>query len=397
MTHAAVGQPPGHVIGYSDHIRSSTDPFTLFSEDLRFVLDRTEPLWSAIRGERLFLTGGTGFFGRWLTETFDYANQSLGLRARRVTLTRRREPVGRAPAEYCLGDIRDFDFPSGRFAFTIHAAVDAGDLETSAAGTRRVAEFAARAGCRAWLFTSSGAAYSPQTPLGAAKLEAERTAGGAVIARCFAFVGPYLPLDGRFAAGNFLADRLAGRPIRVSGDGTAVRSYLYAAELAVHLWRLLFAGVPGCIYDVGARERLTVAELARMFGGPVEIAGTAEASSLHGRNVYAPDAGIPAEIPLAQALARTGRWYRVAGTLPGRAWTEAGVSKKGGRTPAGLTASGLSRPIVNVTSTGATSQGHAFETAVPESPHGGGGSAAKWDKAERERVTDLIRRRRRPR
>jgi len=181
-------------------------------------------------------------------------------------------------------------------------------------GTRRTLQRAARDGA-AVLLVSSGAVYGPQPPdlervredfrgapdpldpgqvyaegkraaelLGAAH---SRESGLPVkIARLFAFVGPYLPLDRHFAVGNFIRDRLAGGPVAIAGDGTPVRSYLYGADLAVWLWTILARGVAGRPYNVGSERALSIAQVA---GGVAE----AETPPVRVTRALAPVPGAP--------------------------------------------------------------------------------------------------------
>src|SRR5512139_2901315 len=146
-------------------------------QDLDHVLVHTAGLWEALRGRRLFVTGGTGFFGIWLAETFLHANERLGLGAEALLLSRdpggflRRAPhlAGRAGLDFHEGDMGSFAFPRGGFAHVIHAATETQRkhepleiFERNVEGTRRVLEFARRAGAVRLLFTSSGAVYGRQ-------------------------------------------------------------------------------------------------------------------------------------------------------------------------------------------------------------------------------------------
>jgi dTDP-glucose 4,6-dehydratase len=331
----------------------------ILEQDLAAIDTALAPLWPRLDGARIFMTGGTGFIGRWMLEALARAPVDA-----EVTLLSR-DPEGfaaRAPhlaARFLLlrGDVLDFAPPPGDFTHVIHAATDASAalnktdprrmFDTILQGTRNALDLAADRGARRVLFLSSGAVYGIQPPemthvpegwhggpdpldprsaYGAGKRAAEMlcTIYGeqfgldVVGARIFALLGPLLSLDIHFAAGNFIRDAMAGRAIRIEGNGGAVRSYLYAADLTVWLWTLLLAGEPGTVCNVGSEEAVSIAVLARriagILGAPgVEILGRPDPGWNPGR--YVPSTarireqlGVAPTIGLDEAIRRTALW-----------------------------------------------------------------------------------------
>jgi dTDP-glucose 4,6-dehydratase len=257
------------------------------------------------------------------------------------------------------GCCTSFEFPQGTFPLTIHAATERhfpadadrpySTFVSDTGATIRVLEFAHARGVRRMLFTSSGAVYGPQ-PAGITHI-AEDYEGGPLpcdvhsayaqakraseflcssaarahgfdvsIARLFAFVGPYLPLDTNYAVGNFLRDGIAGGPIRIAGDGTPYRSYLYAADLAVWLWTMLLRAPSGVPFNVGSPYEVSIAELARRVaavtapGAEIRVAGKPVPGASPRR--YVPDTasaelqlGLRVRIPLEDGIRRTYGWH----------------------------------------------------------------------------------------
>ena len=339
------------------------------STDLEHILRQTQTLWEPMRGKRIFITGGTGFFGCWLVESFCHINRELRLDASATVLTRNPTNfIAKAPhlgadphVQLLTGDVKDFKFPGGIFPFVIHAATEASArqaaeeplemLATILAGTQRTLEFAATHGTVRFLLTSSGAVYGrqpssithlPESYAGApdpldpnsvyseGKRAAElmcslhqKEAGiECAIARCWAFCGPHLPLDAHFAIGNFIGNVLRGEPISIQGDGTPRRSYLYGADLAIWLWTMLFRAPSLTPINVGSGEDLSILELAQTVAktldadAVVRVAGTTVPGSAPSR--YVPSVsrakqllGLEQTVSLEESIRRTAAWYGV--------------------------------------------------------------------------------------
>lgn len=323
-------------------------------QDIDPLLDR-QPL-PELGGTRIFGTGCTGFVGYWLLSAIECLTRR-GQTIEFVALSRDPQAFLARFPEFAgchwlvprAGNVADFAAPAGRFDWIIHGASDTSPqaaampatlLREMGDGTRRVIDNFAPTGCRGFLLLSSGAVYGEQPnalpgfaedhpfpaesptaaePYAKGKRLMERECAvshgalpAAVIARCFAFLGPQLPEH--LAPSQLLRDALAGRPITLRGDGTPQRSYLYAADLALWLLTLLVRGTAGRAYNVGGAEAISIAGLAELVRAeaacvaPIRILGSANGEP---RRRYIPDTsrarrelGLDAWTPLATAISR---------------------------------------------------------------------------------------------
>ena len=347
--------------------------------ELDEILEASADDLATLRGGRVLLTGASGFVGSWMAETLLRADDRWGLGLRLDLVCRRPdmiEPSVRLhpAARVVAADVTSInpaeppDGLSGMFDAVIHTATPASAalnlerpldmIDAIVDGTRRVLGLAEASGMIPFLFTSSGAIYGVMStdgvnsfgedsangpdPLDPARAyhEAKRLAEmlcaiavrdqrvAAKVARLFAFVGPHLPIDTHFAVGNFIRDRVAGRPITVLGDGTTVRSYLYASDMTSWLLAILCRGTPGRAYNVGSERAVDIAELAAMVASagdgppvPVEIMGKPGPGATVDRYVpstqrVTEELGVVERVGLEAGLARTVGWHRR--TMPGR-------------------------------------------------------------------------------
>jgi len=340
-------------------------PVWTFADDIDAIFAGLEQDWRRLRGARIFFTGATGFIGRWMLEALADANRRLGLGVELVALSRDPEGFARSAPQlaqqagfsFVRGDVTGFPAPDGAFSHVIHAATDASAalnahdprrmFDVIVAGTRRTLDLAVDGKVDRYFFLSSGAVYGSQPwdishvsedwrggpdPLDprAAYAEGKRAAEmqcaiyarqfglDIVNARIFALLGPLLSLDIHFAAGNFIRDALAGRTIRVEGAGTAVRSYLYAADLTAWLWAILLRAQSGAVYNVGSEEAVSIAELAQRVAGLLgtnghEVLGRPDPGWNPGRYVPSTalirrELGVMPTVRLDEAIRRTAMW-----------------------------------------------------------------------------------------
>lgn len=279
------------------------------THDQDHILQQVGNSWLKLKQRNIFITGGTGFVGKWLIGSLLLANKIHSLDCKVTVLTRNsrifresNEYIANDPAvSFIDNDVRFLTYDNAEYDFIIHAATDVAfsnspidTFDVCSLGTRSVLDFAINSTACNFLLLSSGAVYGKQPPelnsiselyngtpdrlsdksaYGLGKISAEWMASqysrtyklNTKIARCFTLCGPYLPMDKHFAIGNFITDAIAGNSIVINGDGSPIRTYLYSADLAVWLWRILLDGDNGDIFNVGGDRQISIEKLANII------------------------------------------------------------------------------------------------------------------------------------
>jgi dTDP-glucose 4,6-dehydratase len=284
--------------------------FNLPQEDL-LKISLASDMLNGFYDKSFLITGGTGFIGKWLVASLNFLNSKNDANISITILTRdkksfinKHNDIKNLKNLYFIeSDVRNLDqfrYEGKEFDYIVIGANDAtydfslnvlNLADTLINGTKKILHKFVSKKTKSILHLSSGAVYGDISDYqdgveevshanfdinnigsmyGISKILVEsvldefgKTNNIKIInARCFAFSGPYLPIDKHFAFGNFIKNALENKDIIISGDGSPVRSYLYPIDLVNFLFKLLRTKDDNIAVNVGSSEALTIKDLA---------------------------------------------------------------------------------------------------------------------------------------
>jgi len=87
------------------------------------------------------------------------------------------------------------------------------------------------------------------------------------IARCFAFVGEFLPLNSHYIIGNLIENILNKEKILIKAKYPIYRSYMYSDDLVRWLIKILFSSNSNAeIYNVGSNDKVSIDKIVNILG-----------------------------------------------------------------------------------------------------------------------------------
>jgi len=165
--------------------------------------------------------------------------------------------------------------------------------EANVAGTAAVLEAARLAGVKRFVYAASSSCYGvpanypttekapvkPMYPYALTKCLGEQYVLHwhqvyrlpCISLRFFNVYGPRARTSGAYGAvfGVFLAQKLAGRPFTVVGDGTQTRDFVFVTDVVDALVRAARSSLSGEVFNVGSGSTYSVNRLVELLGGDV--------------------------------------------------------------------------------------------------------------------------------
>ena len=254
------------------------------------------------------VTGGAGFIGshlcdRLLRDGYEVVaidNLAVG---REKNLTKAQAASAFTFAHIDINDPRVAEhFEGVDVVFHLAALADIvpsienpeGYFRSNVDGTFAVLEHARRAGVKRFVYAASSSCYGipdvyptpetvqmrPQYPYALTKMLGEQLVLhwaqvyglSAISLRFFNVFGPRARTSGTYGAvfGVFLAQKLAGKPFTVVGDGEQTRDFTYVSDIVDGLVTAAASGVANEVINLGSGGTYSINRLVGLLGGPVE-------------------------------------------------------------------------------------------------------------------------------
>lgn len=258
--------------------------------------------------KRAIVTGGAGFIGSHLVDLL--VREGVQVRAIDDLATGRQANLahhaGNPAVEFHRHDVADAEaiaplFEGCDWVFHLAGLADiVPSIEqplryhrANVSGTVAVLEAARRTGASRFVYAASSSCYGlpdrfptsekepvrPQYPYALTKWLGEECVMHwarvyrlpAVSLRLFNVYGPRSRTTGAYGAvfGVFLAQKLAGKPFTVVGDGTQTRDFTFVTDVAAAFLAAARSDVSGEVMNVGSGDTYAVNRLVELIGGPV--------------------------------------------------------------------------------------------------------------------------------
>lgn len=345
---------------------------SFIKKQVKEITDSGSRLPEPLRNSHIHITGGTGFLGSWLLEFISVLNDEHNFKIRTSVTCRtidrfakiRPHLYSRKDFFFNETDVRNLSELPKDITHIIHAAAFTNRnqfatfpthvLENNINSTIRILRLSQQLGSlENVLLISSGLVYGRQkldiseikedsfggflssfdsnSIYAESKRASESIASAFLsetkipisVARPFAFVGPYQSLDLPWAVTDFIRDSFQGGPVKIMGDGSTIRSIMYASDFANWILHMTAFAKPRSVYNVGSPYPVDLISLATLISShfkPEPQIITSAGNAPHNPDKLVPsikkaeqELGLKITVGLEEAISRSIEWHKLSG------------------------------------------------------------------------------------